>query len=118
MVVVDAGRFKLMLLPTRGMGIHSVSTDKLELGWHSPVSGPVNPAFVRLEEEGGTGWLRGFDEWLVRCGLFSHGAPAMDEIDTPPGGLPRISQLVKLRMAGFVFLPTSAKGSSSARACG
>ena len=48
--------------------------------------GPVNPAFVRLEEEEGTGWLRGFDEWLVRCGLFSHGAPAMDEIDTPLGG--------------------------------
>jgi galactose mutarotase-like enzyme len=47
----------------------------LQLGWKSPVKGPVHPAFVRLGEPGGLGFLDGFDELLCRCGLENNGAP-------------------------------------------
>jgi galactose mutarotase-like enzyme len=47
----------------------------VSLGWLSPVRGPVNPALVPLWEGTGIGWLNGFDEFLVRCGLESNGAP-------------------------------------------
>ncbi len=83
---VDNGLIQIELLPTRGMGIRQVTGPGIRLGWDSPVRGPVHPSFVNLADEGHTGWLRGFDEWLVRCGLFSNGAPAEDRIETPLGG--------------------------------
>ena len=44
------------------------------LGWTSPVvDGPVNPSFVHLADRGGLGWLDGFDELMVRCGLANNG---------------------------------------------
>jgi hypothetical protein len=49
------------------------------IGWKSPVQGPVHPAFVDLGEPSGLGWLDGFDELLVRCGLESNGAPEFAE---------------------------------------
>ena len=61
------------------MGIHRVSCGDVELGWRSPVHGPVHPQFVNLHEPGGIGWLSGFDEWLCRCGLESNGGPEWDE---------------------------------------
>jgi galactose mutarotase-like enzyme len=39
----------------------------------------VHPAFVDLGEPSGLGWLDGFDEMLVRCGLESNGAPDFDD---------------------------------------
>ena len=39
----------------------------------------MHPAFVDLGEPSGLGWLDGFDELLVRCGLESNGAPDFDE---------------------------------------
>ncbi|MCE5268483.1 MAG: aldose 1-epimerase family protein [Planctomycetaceae bacterium] len=74
-VEVDNGRFRFTVVPTRGMNIWRANCDGVELGWKSPVRGPVNPAFVPLWEPSGIGWLRGFDELLVRCGLESNGAP-------------------------------------------
>jgi hypothetical protein len=80
-VEVQNGDLRFTLLPTRGMGLwkaghHSKDgRGSLELGWRSPVRGPVHPALVRLAEPGGLGWLDGFDELLVRCGLESNGAP-------------------------------------------
>ena len=53
--------------------------DGEEIGWQSPVRGPVHPEFVPLMEPGGLGWLDGFDELLVRCGLESNGAPDFDD---------------------------------------
>jgi hypothetical protein len=38
----------------------------------------VHPAFVDLGEPSGLGWLDGFDELLVRCGLESNGAPEFE----------------------------------------
>ncbi len=74
-VEVDNGRFRFVVVPTRGMGIWRASCGDLQLGWKSPVHGPVHPALVPLWEPSGIGWLGGFDELLVRCGLESNGAP-------------------------------------------
>ncbi len=74
-VEVDNGRLRFVVVPTRGMGIWRASCQQVPLGWKSPVHGPVNPAFVPLWEPSGIGWLSGFDELLVRCGLESNGAP-------------------------------------------
>jgi hypothetical protein len=58
------------------MGIWKGQYKGDRLGWDSPVrDGPVNPAFVNLMNGGGLGWLDGFDELLVRCGLENNGAP-------------------------------------------
>jgi hypothetical protein len=51
----------------------------MEIGWQSPVAGPVHPQFVPIMEPSGLGWLDGFDELMVRCGLESNGAPEFDE---------------------------------------
>jgi galactose mutarotase-like enzyme len=77
-VRVNNGRLSFDVLPTRGMGLWKVWLDGEEIGWQSPVRGPVHPKFVPLMEPGGLGWLDGFDELLVRCGLESNGAPDFD----------------------------------------
>ncbi len=72
------GLLRAAIIPTRGMGIWRITAGEVFLGWRSPVRGPVHPAFVRLWEPSGIGWLDGFDELLVRCGLESNGAPEFD----------------------------------------
>lgn len=78
LIDVDAGDLKFSACPTRGMGIWSASYKGWDIGWKSPVRGPVHPKFVNLLDLGGIGWLAGFDEWIVRCGLASNGAPGLD----------------------------------------
>jgi len=78
-VEVDNGTFRYVLVPTRGMGLWKASLGPLQLGWQSPVKGPVHPAWGHLDEASGIGWLDGFDELLVRCGLESNGAPEFNE---------------------------------------
>ena len=78
-IEVDNGTFRFVVIPTRGMGIWRAEAGDLGLGWKSPVAGPVHPALVRLWEPSGIGWLDGFDEMLVRCGLQSNGAPEFDD---------------------------------------
>ena len=77
MVVVEirAGANRAVLLPDRGLGIWKMTVGDAELGWQSPVAGPVHPRFVPLAEPSGLGWLDGFDELVARCGLVSNGAP-------------------------------------------
>jgi hypothetical protein len=75
---VTSGDLAYEVLPTRGMGLWKAWLRGAEIGWRSPVRGPVHPAFVPLMEPGGLGWLDGFDELLVRCGLESNGAPDFD----------------------------------------
>ncbi len=50
----------------------------IELGWKAPLHGPIHPRHVNTADRGGIGWLTGFDEWLVRCGLASNGPPGED----------------------------------------
>jgi len=85
LVEINNGRLRLFVLPTRGMGIWKAilgaNNGDDTLGWKSPVRGPVHPKFVPLTEPSGLGWLDGFDEFLVRCGLESNGAPEFDDRD-------------------------------------
>ena len=76
---VDNGRFAMTILLTRGMGIWRGRCGKVQLEWASPVQGPVHPKLVSLNADSGLGWLYGFDEWLVRCGLESNGSPQFNE---------------------------------------
>ncbi len=76
---VNNGRLRFTVVSTRGMSIQQAIMDGLRLGWDSPVKGPVHPKFVNLSERQGLGWLYGFNEWMVRCGLEFFGAPGPDE---------------------------------------
>ena len=71
--------FSFSVLPTRGMAIWRAQFKNDPIRWQSPVNGPVHPKFVDLGEPSGLGWLDGFDELLVRCGLESNGAPEFDD---------------------------------------
>jgi galactose mutarotase-like enzyme len=78
-IEIDNGVCRFTVVPTRGMSIHRAWLGDLEIGWRSPVRGPVHPKFVGLWAPHGIGWLDGFDELLVRCGLESNGPPVFDE---------------------------------------
>ena len=81
-IEVDNGAFQFTVVPTRGMGVWKAGLDGLKLGWNSPVSGPVHPSLVPLFAPDGLGWLSGFDELLVRCGLQNNGSPEFNEDGT------------------------------------
>lgn len=85
-VLCSNGVLCLDILTTRGMSIASVgcggepmASPALRLGWDSPTRGPVHPSLVPLGEPSGLGWLEGFSEWFIRCGLESNGAPEWDD---------------------------------------
>ena len=79
---IDTGNVTATILPDRGMGLWKCWSGDLEFGWQSPVTGPVNPSLVPVHDASGIGWLEGFDELLVRCGLQSNGAPEFAENGT------------------------------------
>ena len=76
---IHCGANSVEIIPTRGMGISKASSHETEFGWNSPVQGPVHPMWVPLAEPSGLGWLDGFDEMMVRCGISSNGAPEFDQ---------------------------------------
>ena len=78
-IVVDNGKLQFTVVPTRGMGVLSVTCGDVRLGWDSPVKEVVHPQHINLQSRGGLGWLEGFNEWLVRCGLESNGHPGTDK---------------------------------------
>lgn len=77
-IEIAHNRLRFSVLPTRGMGIWQAWRGETMFGWRSPVAGPVHPSFVPVAEPSGLGWLDGFDELFVRCGLTSNGAPDFD----------------------------------------
>ncbi len=78
-VQLNNGCCHLVVLASRGLGIWRGQCGPVQLGWQSPVTdGPVHPQWVPVWEPSGIGWLEGFDEWLVRCGMASMGAPGFD----------------------------------------
>ncbi|MDP7268509.1 MAG: aldose 1-epimerase family protein [Pirellulales bacterium] len=79
LLTIDAGAIRVAILPERGMGLWKAWANDIEIGWNSPISGPVHPQWVPVSEPSGLGWLDGFDELLVRCGLYSNGAPEFDK---------------------------------------
>ena len=78
LIVIDNGRLRIRIIPTRGMGILDVKREDIRLGWDSPVKEVVHPRHINLHDRGGLGWLEGFNEWLVRCGLEFAGQPGKD----------------------------------------
>ncbi len=78
-IVLDNGKLQMTIVPTRGMGIHSVRMGDVRLGWDSPVTEIVHPKFINLQMRGGLGWLEGFNEWMCRCGMESNGHPGTDK---------------------------------------
>ena len=45
----------------------------------------MHPRYIDLESRGGLGWLEGFNEWMVRCGLEFAGHPGTDEFINSTG---------------------------------
>ncbi len=79
LIEVDNGKLRFSVTPTRGMSVFEVETDHVRLGWQSPVKEMVHPRHMNLQSRGGLGWLEGFNEWMVRCGLESAGHPGQDK---------------------------------------
>ena len=78
-VVVNNGRLEFTVIPTRGLSLLSAKLGDVRLGWDSPVKEVVHPRHINLLSRGGLGWLEGFNEWMVRCGLESNGGPGPDK---------------------------------------
>ncbi|MEA3209731.1 MAG: hypothetical protein QOE70_2788 [Chthoniobacter sp.] len=78
-IIVNNGKLEFTVVPTRGMGVLSVTSGDVRLGWDSPVKEVVHPRHIDLQSRGGLGWLEGFNEWLARCGLESNGHPGTDK---------------------------------------
>ncbi len=78
LLTIDTGAVTAAIVPTRGMGLWKCWANEIEFGWTSPVRGPVHPSFVPIYDPSGIGWLEGFDEMFVRCGMQSNGAPEFD----------------------------------------
>lgn len=88
LVTFDNGTITITLIPTRGMSILDVrdsNTGKRLFGWDSPVREVVHPHYINLESRGGLGWVEGFNEWMVRCGLEFAGQPGRDRFVTNTG---------------------------------
>ncbi|MFH1569194.1 MAG: aldose 1-epimerase family protein [Gemmatimonadota bacterium] len=103
-IEVNNGELSFTVLPTRGMGIWKGRYRGLELGWRAPIPGPVHPKFVNLQDRGGLGWISGFDEVIVRCGLDSNGAPTTDIVPNNMG----VPSEVELTLHGRIAnLPAS-----------
>lgn len=78
-ILVNNGRMSFIVIPTRGMNVLKVEMADIRLGWDSPVKEVVHPQFINLQGRGGLGWLEGFNEWMVRCGMEWAGHPGKDE---------------------------------------
>lgn len=78
-IVVNNGKLEFTVIPTRGMSVLEVKLGDVRLGWNSPVKEVVHPQFINLQSRGGLGWLEGFNEWMVRCGLEWAGHPGKDK---------------------------------------
>ena len=69
LITLDNGVLQIVVIPTRGMNVFEV----------------VHPKYINLESRGGLGWLDGFNEWMVRCGLEYAGHPGRDSFVTNTG---------------------------------
>lgn len=86
LIELNNGALSLAIVPTRGMSLWRGDYKGNFLGWKSPVSdGPVHPSLINLQNSGGLGWLEGYDEMLVRCGLENNGSPYTETIKSADG---------------------------------
>jgi len=78
-ITLSSAGLTIALSPTRGMNILNVKGSDVRLGWDSPVTEVVNPAYINLDSRNGLGWLDGFNEMMVRCGFEWTGHPGVDQ---------------------------------------
>jgi len=79
LLTLDNGNLQISIIPARGMGIFDVRSGDIRLGWAFPLKEIVHPSHIDLDSRGGLGWLEGFNEWMVRCGLEFAGHPGTDQ---------------------------------------
>jgi hypothetical protein len=84
-IIVNNGKLSFTVIPTRGMGVAHAQMAGIRLGWDSPVKEIVHPQYINLQSRGGLGWLEGFNEFVVRCGLEFAGHPGKDKFITNTG---------------------------------
>lgn len=108
--LVDAGDITFSIIPTRGMGIWWAKYRGRPLFWQSPQREAVHPMHVNLERNNGFGWLDGFCEGIVRCGLCWHGAPGVDEITNNFGNITRAQLSLHGRIANIPASSVSIAG--------
>jgi hypothetical protein len=77
-IEVDNGAMTFTIVPTRGFEVWKAEVGKLRLGWDSPVKEIIHPSYIRLTDNGGSGWVAGFGGLMVRGGLASFGSPVQD----------------------------------------
>ncbi len=87
LIEYESGSLRLVLSPTRGMSVIRVDRRDVRLGWDSPVKEIVHPREINLQNRGGLGWLEGFNEWMVRCGLEWAGHPGQDRFVNNTGDI-------------------------------
>lgn len=85
LITIYTNQLQITLVPTRGMSILSVQAGDVWLGWDSPIDEVVHPSYINLDSRGGLGWIEGFNELLVRCGLEFAGHPGTDTFTTNTG---------------------------------
>ncbi len=100
-IEVDNGVLRFRIVPTRGMSILEVEHAGLRFGWRSPVEEIIHPSTIDLASRGGLGWLEGFNEWLVRCGLEWAGAPGKDAFITNTGARAEMDLTLHGRIANL-----------------
>jgi hypothetical protein len=106
LIQIYNGKLRIIVVPTRGMGIldvkylHGEDTWK-RLGWLSPVTEIVNPTYMNLTARGGLGFLEGFNEFMCRCGLENIGQPGKDEIVTNTGAKAEIDLTLHGKIANI-----------------
>jgi hypothetical protein len=100
-IEVDNGALSFTLVPTRGMGLWRGSYRGTFIGWQAPTAGPVNPWFINPLDQGGLGWLKGFDECIVRCGLSSNGPPCTDVVPDNNGNPAKVNLTLHGRIANL-----------------
>jgi hypothetical protein len=101
LVEIDNGKLTIRLVPTRGLSIFDVRMGDVRLGWDSPARQIVHPAFVQPHNRNGLGWLEGFSEWLVRCGLEWFGPPGSDTQHRARGEAPAANLTLHGRIANM-----------------
>ncbi len=78
LIEVDNGCLRFTIIATRGMSVLDARLGELRFGWNSPIQQIVHPSHMDLGDRSGLGWLGGFNELMVRCGISSAGHPGVE----------------------------------------
>ena len=76
-VLVDNGRLKFLFASWHGRFVGQPGGCSLRLEFS--VKEVVHPQYINLQSRNRLGWLEGFNEWMVRCGLENNGHPGIDK---------------------------------------